>query len=309
MPITLLETEAAHGAAVTEMGMSGLGEIRTLSKIALPDIGIITNIGLSHIEHLKTRENILKAKTEIVDGMACSSPLLLNGDDDLLCRWNGWDNIFLFGIRNPDADFRAEEIEERENSVAFTVVHGAERVPAEIPVAGIHNVYNALAAVGAGYLSGIPLERCAEGLKKYVSPPMRQKIYEKSGITIFEDCYNAVPDSVIASLQVLKRMKGRKIALLGDMLELGEMSSQLHRTVGEHLDGVDALVCYGEHAADTAEGALKAGLKAECVYVCFGREDAAEKLTALAEKGDCILFKASRGMHAEEVLNTFVSAL
>ena len=130
LPITVLETESGHQAAVVEMGMSGLGEIRTLSKVALPDIGIITNIGLSHIEHLKTQENILKAKTEIVDGMAPSSPLLLNADDPLLFGWKGWENILFFGIRNPAADFRAEEIAGDDHSVRFTIVHGKERVPA-----------------------------------------------------------------------------------------------------------------------------------------------------------------------------------
>lgn len=308
LPITILETERAHGAAVTEMGMSGLGEISVLSKIALPDIGIITNIGLSHIEHLKTRENILKAKTEIIDGMAHGSPLLVNGDDDLLSCWNGWDCMYRFAVRNPDADFRAEEIEAKEDGVSFTVVFGGQKVPATIPLTGVHNVYNALAAVGAGVLLGIPLEKCVNGLKNYVSSPMRQKIYETKGFTIFEDCYNAVPDSVIASLAVLRRMKGRKIALLGDMLELGEMSADLHRMVGENLNGIDRLVCYGDYAEDYAAGARKAGLAPEMIYIAANREEALQALLSVAEKGDAILFKASRGMHAEEVLQNFIAA-
>lgn len=302
LPITVLETESGHQAAVVEMGMSGLGEIRTLSKVALPDIGIITNIGLSHIEHLKTQENILKAKTEIVDGMAPSSPLLLNADDPLLFGWKGWENILFFGIRNPAADFRAEEIAGDDHSVRFTIVHGKERVPAGIPIAGVHNVYNALAAVASGVLLGIPLEKGAEGLKNYVSPPMRQKIYETKGITVFEDCYNAVPDSVIASLQVLKRMNGRRIALLGDMLELGERSAELHRLVGQSLSGVDFCISYGPHAEDYAEGARNAGLPRENIFAFPVREEASRKLIETVRKGDCILFKASRGMHAEEVL-------
>lgn len=309
LPITVLETESSHQAAVVEMGMSGLGEIRTLSKIALPDIGIITNIGLSHIEHLKTQENILKAKTEIVDGMVHSSPLLLNADDPLLFGWKGWENILFFGIRNPAADFRAEEIAGDDHSVRFTIVHGKERVPAEIPIAGVHNVYNALAAVAAGVLFGIPLEKGAEGLKNYVSPPMRQKIYETKGITVFEDCYNAVPDSVIASLQVLKRMNGRKIALLGDMLELGERSAELHRLVGQSLSGIDLFICYGPHAENYAEGARNAGLPRENIFAFPVREEASCKLVETVRKGDCILFKASRGMHAEEVMKELLLTL
>ena len=309
LPITVLETESGHQAAVVEMGMSGLGEIRTLSKCALPDIGIITNIGLSHIEHLKTQENILKAKTEIVDGMAPSSPLLLNADDPLLFGWKGWENILFFGIRNPAADFRAEEIAGDDHSVRFTIVHGKERVPAGIPIAGVHNVYNALAAVASGVLLGIPLEKGAEGLKNYVSPPMRQKIYETKGITVFEDCYNAVPDSVIASLQVLKRMNGRRIALLGDMLELGERSAELHRLVGQSLSGVDFCISYGPHAEDYAEGARNAGLPRENIFAFPVREEASRKLIETVRKGDCILFKASRGMHAEEVLKELLLTL
>ena len=309
LPITVLETESGHQAAVVEMGMSGLGEIRTLSKVALPDIGIITNIGLSHIEHLKTQENILKAKTEIVDGMAPSSPLLLNADDPLLFGWKGWENILFFGIRNPAADFRAEEIAGDDHSVRFTIVHGKERVPAGIPIAGVHNVYNALAAVASGVLLGIPLEKGAEGLKNYVSPPMRQKIYETKGITVFEDCYNAVPDSVIASLQVLKRMNGRRIALLGDMLELGERSAELHRLVGQSLSGVDFCISYGPHAEDYAEGARNAGLPRENIFAFPVREEASRKLIETVRKGDCILFKASRGMHAEEVLKELLLTL
>lgn len=309
LPITVLETESSHQAAVVEMGMSGLGEIRTLSKIALPDIGIITNIGLSHIEHLKTQENILKAKTEIVDGMVHSSPLLLNADDPLLFGWKGWENILFFGIRNPAADFRAEEISGDDHSVRFTIVHGKERVPAEIPIAGVHNVYNALAAVAAGVLLGIPLEKGAEGLKNYVSPPMRQKIYVTKGITVFEDCYNAVPDSVIASLQVLKRMNGRKIALLGDMLELGERSAELHRFVGQSLSGIDLFICYGPHAENYAEGARNAGLPRENIFAFPVREEASRKLVETVCKGDCILFKASRGMHAEEVIKELLLSL
>lgn len=309
LPITVLETESGHQAAVVEMGMSGLGEIRTLSKVALPDIGIITNIGLSHIEHRKTQENILKAKTEIVDGMAPSSPLLLNADDPLLFGWKGWENILFFGIRNPAADFRAEEIAGDDHSVRFTIVHGKERVPAGIPIAGVHNVYNALAAVASGVLLGIPLEKGAEGLKNYVSPPMRQKIYETKGITVFEDCYNAVPDSVIASLQVLKRMNGRRIALLGDMLELGERSAELHRLVGQSLSGVDFCISYGPHAEDYAEGARNAGLPRENIFAFPVREEASRKLIETVRKGDCILFKASRGMHAEEVLKELLLTL
>ena len=188
-------------------------------------------------------------------------------------------------------------------------MHGKERVPAGIPIAGVHNVYNALAAVASGVLLGIPLEKGAEGLKNYVSPPMRQKIYETKGITVFEDCYNAVPDSVIASLQVLKRMNGRRIALLGDMLELGERSAELHRLVGQSLSGVDFCISYGPHAEDYAEGARNAGLPRENIFAFPVREEASRKLIETVRKGDCILFKASRGMHAEEVLKELLLTL
>ena len=305
VPITVLGIEKNDEAAVVEMGMSGLGEISVLSKIALPDIGVITNIGYSHIEYLKTRENILKAKTEIIDGMS-DGVLILNGDDDMLCRCkNIFGKVIFYGISDKNFDYYGYDIEETETSSSFKAKSPKGVYEIKINLPGKHNILNALAAIAVAEHCGVSAENIKKGLSSYKAGATRQNIYKTSGVTIYDDCYNSAPNSLEASLDVLSKMNGRKIAVLGDMLELGEMSEKLHENCGKSLIKTDKAYLYGEFAESFLRGALLAGAKKENVSVFTDKTELAKQLTANTKSGDVILFKASRGMHAEDIIRYF----
>ena len=306
LPMTVFSFDKDTQAAVIEMGMSNLGEIEALSKVAQPDIAIISNIGVSHLQTLKTRENILKAKLEILSGMKKGSPVLLNGDNDLLVTVKNPDfKIYLYGIENPNVDFKAENIEERGTCTTFTVVYKEFRVPVTLPTIGVHNVLNALAAFGAGQLLGVPAEECAKALEGYAPSGMRQKIVDFHGITIIEDCYNASPDSMRAALTTLAGMKagGRRFAVLADMLELGDISERSHFEIGK-LAGdlkIDVLYCYGNMARFIVQGAKQSGMK-KC-RIFEDKQELAEELKEELKPSDAVLFKGSRGMMLEDIIN------
>lgn len=303
MPRTLFRLDETYGSAVIEMGMDNAGQISALSRSCKPDCAIITNVGVSHIENLGSRDGILKAKLEILDGLKKGSPLFLNGDNDKLSAVKTDDyKVIFFGIENKNCDILAEDIKEIGLSTKFTAVKGDIRQKITIPTVGIHNVYDALAAFAVGMEYEILPEKIAEGLENYVPSGMRQRIKDANGITVIEDCYNASPDSQKAGLNsLLKIAKGRKIAVLGDMLELGSYSETAHRNVGEYAAEceIDLLFTYGKESEYMADSAKKAGLKA-----VFSFTDKAELTKALEKElklGDTVLFKASRGMKLEEI--------
>ncbi len=303
MPRTLFRLSETTKNAVIEMGMDGFGQISVLSKCAKPDCAIITNIGVSHIENLGSREGILKAKLEILDGLEKGSSLFLNGDNDMLSTVKNDDyNIVFFGIENEKCDVLAKEIKEIGLSTEFVAVKGDIRQKIIIPTVGIHNVYDALSAFAVGLEYGILPENIAKGLKNYAPSGMRQRIREINGITVIEDCYNASPDSQKAGLNSLcKIAKGRKIAVLGDMLEMGSYSETAHRTVGEYAAecSVDILYTYGEESRYMADGAKKTGL--DKVFAFTDKTELTKSLLSEIKTGDTLLFKASRGMKLEEV--------
>lgn len=303
MPRTLFRLEETTKNAVIEMGMDGFGQISVLTKCAKPDCAIITNIGVSHIEILGSRDGILKAKLEILEGLKKGSPVFLNGDNDKLATVELPDyKVIKFGIENKNCDVLAENIEELGLSTRFTAVQGNIRQEITIPTVGIHNVYDALSAFAVGLEYGISPENIAKGLENYKPSGMRQRIKEVNGVTFIEDCYNASPDSQKAGLNSLCRIaKGRKIAVLGDMLELGSFSEEAHRTVGTYAAecGVDILYTVGKESEYMAESAKSAGLSEVESYV-----DKAELTNTLLKElheGDTVLFKASRGMKLEEI--------
>ncbi len=303
MPRTLFRLDRSYGSAVIEMGMDNAGQISALSKSCKPDCAIITNVGVSHIENLGSRDGILKAKLEILDGLKKGSPLFLNGDNDKLSTVKNDDyKVIFFGIENKNCDVLAEDIKEIGLSTEFTAVKGEIKQKITIPTVGIHNVYDALAAFAVGIEYDISPEDVAKGLENYEPSGMRQRIKEANGITVIEDCYNASPDSQKAGLNsLLKIAKGRKIAVLGDMLELGTYSETAHRNVGEYAAEceIDALYTYGKESEFMADSAEKAGLKN-----VFSFTDKAELTKTLANElksGDTVLFKASRGMKLEEI--------
>ncbi len=301
LPRTLFRLNESFGAAVIEMGMSGLGEISVLSKAAAPDICIITNIGWCHIENLKTRENILRAKLEILDGAAESAPLILNGDDEYLKTVSiPGRRIVKYGF-SEDCDIQAENITRTERGESFSLVYRGGKYSAAVPAAGEHHVLNALAAFAAGIEAGMTPEEIIPALLRYEPSGMRQKIEQRGGVTVILDCYNASPTSMRSSLSVLGGMdcSGRKIAVLGDMLELGEMSAQLHAGIAEYiLKNADCAFLYGKEMAHCRDKLAARGFE---VHHSEDKAALAEELIGFIRPGDAVLFKGSRGMRMEEI--------
>ncbi len=303
VPKTLFRLSETTKNAVIEMGMDGFGQISVLAKCVKPDCAIITNIGVSHIENLGSREGILQAKLEMLDGLKKGSSLFLNGDNDMLSTVKNDDyNIVFFGIENKNCHILAEDIKEIGLSTEFVAAKGDIKQKITIPTVGIHNVYDALSAFAVGLEYGISPENIAKGLMNYAPSGMRQKIREVNGITVIEDCYNASPDSQKAGLNSLcKIANGRKIAVLGDMLELGTYSETAHRTVGEYAAecNVDMLFTFGEESKYMADSAKKSGL--EKVFAFTDKTELTNTLLSEIKNGDTLLFKASRGMKLEEI--------
>lgn len=311
VPLTLFRLDKTHEAAVIEMGMSGFDEISRMTKAVRPDVAIISNIGVSHIEHLGSREGILKAKLEILHGMKENAPLILNADDDMLITVRpGAHPVVYYGIDNEKSMFKAFDITSKENETELTAGFAGGSGRVSLPFPGRHNVYNALAAVAAGSFFGIePLEGF-EALKNYVPAGMRQRINKKFGMTFIEDCYNASPDSQAAALAVLSGLNAkRSVAVIGDMLELGEVSEKAHYGVGEKTvqNGIDAVFTYGERSLETARAAIDGGIP--CVKSFTDKRALSAALAAYLEEGDAVLFKASRGMKLEDVIYSVYESL
>lgn len=252
MPNTLFRLDKSVEYAVVEMGMQGLGEIRKLTLAAKPAGAVITCIGRSHLEQLGTRENILRAKLEICEGLPQGAPLVVNGDDDYLPGAAVRPDLekVLFAVENPDADVRALDIVSGAEGTRFTIAdkaHGS--LPAYIPAMGLHNVRNALSAYALATRLGLAPAAAAAALANYQTTGHRQHVVEHGGVTVIEDCYNANPDSMRAALLTLKEypVRGRRVAVLGDMFELGAITRQAHAEVGALAArcGVDLLLTVG----------------------------------------------------------------
>lgn len=306
LPAVMIGIEETYKYFVAEMGMSNFGEISLLSKIARPDVAVITNIGYCHLEFLKTRENILKAKLEITDGMTEDGILILNGDDEYLRTVkNVRQRVIRYGIDDPECSFRAINIREDGKTVIDIVTPSGIIKDVCVPAEGRHNIYNVLAAVAVGDIYSLSESDIRIGLESFSASPMRQHIFEHKGITVIEDCYNASPTSMLAAFSVLRRYGKRKIAVLGDMLELGENSSLYHEQTGKALEGIDILIVQGEHSADIIRGAEQCGIRPECCFTAEDTDDAFRILTNVILTGDAVLFKASRGMAFERIVNRF----
>lgn len=310
VPMTLFRLDEAHEAAVIEMGMSGFEEIARMTAAVRPDVAVISNIGVSHIEKLGSREGILKAKLEILQGMKADAPVILNGDDDMLSSANvDGHPVTYYGIDNSDSSFSAENICIGESEISFDAAFPNGNASVSLPYPGRHNVYNALAAAAAGSFFGISAQDAFEALKGYVPAGMRQRIVKKSGMTFIEDCYNASPDSQAAALAVLGGMNAkRKIAVIGDMLELGSYSAQAHASVGIKAaeNKIDVLFTYGTHSLETARAAEGS---VETVKSFSDKQELSKELCSMLSEGDAVLFKASRGMKLEDVIYSVYSFL
>lgn len=312
MPNTLFRLEKDTQYAVVEMGMQGLGEIHKLTMAARPCAAVISNIGRSHLLQLGSRENICKAKLEICDGLPAGAPLILNGDDDFLphAKLRADLQPTFFAIDNPAADVRAENIETHGNDTTFTLVdkeYGTLR--ASIPAMGAHNVRNALSAYALATRLGMDAKEAVRALGRYQTTGHRQHVVVHSGVTVIEDCYNANPDSMAAALSTLGSYpcKGRRIAVLGDMFELGEITQSAHTQVGTQAKeaGVDLLLTVGEAARFTHAAAQRCGVQA---VHCADNAAAVAQLVQATQQGDTVLVKASNGMHFAEILSGFYAA-
>jgi len=314
LSITVLGFDDSVDTAVLEMGMSGLGEIERLSLIAEPDFGVITNIGTSHIEYLKTRENIAKAKTEIVAGMNENGVLVVLGDEPLLRPIReSRKNTVSIAIYSDDAEYRAENIVNRDLHTEFDLVHGNGRINGiKLPVIGLHHVYGALFACAIAERFGINEDELRRGLAAFKNADMRQSISDIDGVTVIDASYNASPESMRASLSVLCEIaaeKGaRKFALLGDMFELGSETRPQHEKLGEFVAslGLDGLITFGIASVCTADSAKKCGMDGSKIISEINptaAEECGAKLASVLKKGDVLLVKASRGMAAEKVIS------
>lgn len=312
VPNTLFRLEAATEYAVVEMGMDHAGEIERLTRCARPSAGLITLIGVSHLENLGTRENILKAKLEICAGMPDGAPLALNADDDLLptAKLPARLRPVWYGIDSKTADVRAENIVYDGGKTGFTLVDAKYgKFAVTIPTAGKHTVYDALAAYAAASRLGLDAAKCAASLARYQTTGMRQNIVEHGGVTVIEDCYNASPDSMKAALSVLRELpNAHKIALLGDMLELGSASEEGHRQTGVWAAdaGVQTLLAYGPRSAAMAEAAKQKGVT---TVHCQTKQEVLQYLRQCVHPGDALLAKASHAMALEDLLREFYEEL
>ena len=308
LPRTMFRIGKETQYAVVEMGMSHAGEIERLSKCARPDVGIITCIGVSHIGNLGSQENICKAKLEICAGLPEGAPLVLNGDDPFLRKAVLPDHVrpVWFSLGDENADVCALSIQQDEKGMSFVLEdHEEGTFLVKIPAMGRHNVANALAAYCAATRLGLDARRVIAGLADFEQTGMRQKVVHARGVDVIEDCYNANPDSMKAALAMFREYPcKRRFALLGDMLELGDISRAAHEEVGRQAveNKVDYLVTYGEQAKRTAVVAAAKGLP---TLHADTYAQAAETLLNKMQPGDALLVKASRGMALEKVLEIF----
>ena len=305
VPLTLFELNKEHECAVIEMGMSGFNEIEYLANIVNPKIGVISNIGLSHIERLGSQEGILKAKMEITTNFDCNSTLIINGDDKFLSTVKNEDydyTVRKFGF-NKDNDIYCEDFTMYEDSLTFTCVINNNKEEITIPTVGEHNIYNAMAAILVGMSLGISLEDIKLGLKYYKATKMRLDIVKNENLTIINDTYNASPDSMNAALKILGRYEERKVAILGDMFEMGEHAEYGHRLVGKNTIGnADLLITIGQDSKFIGEEASNLGFESKSIYHFENKEDAIKELDKLIKQKDIVLVKASRGMKLEKIV-------
>jgi UDP-N-acetylmuramoyl-tripeptide--D-alanyl-D-alanine ligase len=310
LPLTVFNISPQHQVLVLEMGMSGFGEIAALTDIAMPDIAVITNIGVAHIEKLGSRDNILKAKTEIFNGFTDKGLAVLNGDDPYLLTiqdQNRFDKVY-YSIKKEKPGFlTAYDIKTTDSGISFKVDISDKGQLFSIPVPGEHNVYNALAAIAVAIHLKVPVHKIKHALASITMDKGRMNIITTDdGLKIIDDCYNANPDSTAAAIRVLAQMgNGRTIAVLGDMLELGNYSEWGHRYIGQiaKREAIDILVCVGQNAAFIGKEAIKQGMPDSHVRHFGSNKDAIEYLKASIRFGDTILVKGSRGMGMEEIIS------
>lgn len=310
LPLTVLGLKD-HNAMVVEMGMNQKGEISNLTKIARPTVAVITNVGTAHIGNLGSRENILKAKLEILDGLEENGTLVINNDNDLLHSWNEENtennfSVVTFGTANK-SNLMPYDIVLSENGSTYKIDVDGKTWNVNVSVGGNHFVLNSLCAIAIGRLFDIKIEDILDGIANFELTKRRMQVEKnEKNVTIINDCYNANYDSMKAAIEYLGKINAnKKIAVLGDMLELGEFSKTLHEQVGEEVakNNIDILITVGTLANDIAKKAAEGGLEEEKIFICNNNNEAVELINKMAEKGDAVLLKASNGLNFQEIFN------
>jgi len=308
MPMAVLGMDESTEVAVLEMGMNHFGEIEYLSKIGQPDVAVIINIGTMHIEFLGSQEGIRRAKMEIVEGMTDKGLLLLNGDDVLLRNLDRQpqQRITYFG-QSEGCNILGSQVQQDGDTLRFRVEAGRLDFPVELALEGEHFVNDALAAIAVGLKLTVPHEKIMEQLKKFRNLAGRQEIIQFKGATIIKDCYNAGPESMAAALAVLGNKPGRRIAVLGDMLELGDCTQAEHYKIGRiAAEKAEMVFAYGPNAGRIISGTITGGMPESCGRAFAERDELVAALKRTVKAGDVLLFKASHGIHLELVLDALL---
>ena len=308
LPLSLLRLDEAARAAVVELGMNHAGEIRALAELAAPNVGVVTNVGYAHIENFDSIEGVAAAKRELIEILPPEGTAVLNADDPRVAAFADVSKgrTVLYG-RSERAMVRAEDVEESFEQTRFRVGDAVF----ETPLAGAHNVSNLLAGIAVAHVYGIAPERLTEAVRSFQPPKMRGERFEHHGILIFNDCYNSNPDAVRAMLDVLASTPAkRRIAVLGEMLELGRWAEPLHRDSGKWAAerGIDVLIGISGAACYMLDAARLSGLRAGAAFFFDEPAEAGRLARRMAQPGDAILFKGSRGVHVERALEQFLAA-
>ena len=304
VPLSLLRLDDRAPRAVIEMGMNHAGEIRALARIAKPNVGVVTNVGYAHIEFFESIDGIAAAKRELIEELPPTGIAVLNADDPRVTQFTHQGRVIRYGI-SEKADVRAEEIAFREDGARFRV----GPVWFETTLTGRHNVLNILAGIVVAGIYGIEPAQLVEKVWKLQPGEMRGGRFHHRGVLLYNDCYNSNPDAVRAMLDVLADVPARRrIAVLGEMLELGPWAEPLHRGIGQYAAerGIDVLVGIRGAACCTLDAATRAGLRADAAFFFDEAAEAGKFLRGFAREGDAILFKGSRGVHVERALEEFL---
>lgn len=306
VPLSLLRLPEEAMVAVIEIGMNHAGEIRELARMARPQIGVVTNVSWAHIEYFDGIEGIAAAKRELIEALPADGVAVLNADDARVARFRDFHpgKTITYGL-SPEANVRAEDVEYSLDGVKFRV----GTAPFESGLSGRHSVLNILAGIAVAGLYGIAPERLRDRVRALVPGPMRGERFTWNGILVYNDCYNSNPDAVRSMLDVLRDTPARRrIAVLGEMLELGRWAEPLHRDVGQYVAavGIDVLVGIRGAACHIVDAATDAGLNADAAYFFEDPAEAGVRLRTLAHPGDAILFKGSRGTRVERALERFL---
>lgn len=298
LPLMILELDSTYDVAILEMGMRGLGQIKELAEIASPDLGIITNIGISHIEILKTRENILKAKMEIATFFDKNNTLVVCGNDDFLWALpEAQYKIVKTGV-GENFEIGAKNIALEELSSKFTVYDGEKEEEFYLDMPGEHNISNLMLGIAIAKELGVSFEEMKRGLKNIEATSMRLELIKKDGFSILNDCYNSSPVAVKSAIDVMKNIEGkRRIAVLGTMRELGHKSEEAHMEIGKYAkeNGIEKVLCFGDFSENIKEG------YGEGCTVYENKEELIKDLLNIICEGDIILVKASRSLKFEEI--------